>query len=143
MVVDTENRTIELTVPARAEFVRVVRLVMAGIANGLSFDVEEIDDLKTAIGEAYGTFHPSEVSPLTVSTRIDANRVVVELSQVHAGVAPGLFALDSSTERGMGMLLMKHLMDEMEYRSDAEATLIRLVKYRGPKHAARVSAAEN
>ena len=55
--------TVELTVPARAEFVRLVRLVMAGIGNSLDFNVEEIDDLKMAVSEAFNMFRPLGGAP--------------------------------------------------------------------------------
>jgi serine/threonine-protein kinase RsbW len=127
---ETETETVELTVPARAEFVRIVRLVMAGIGNSLAFNVEEIDDLKTAVGEAYNMFHPSEEHPLSVRTAIDGKRLVVEVTQRFSGALPRLFAMDNSMERGIGIILMKHLMDEVEYKTDSAEMQIRLIKYR-------------
>lgn len=126
-----ETDTIELTVPARAEYVRIVRLVMAGIGNSLAFNVEEIDDLKTAVGEAYNMFHPSEEHSLIVRTSIDARCMTIEVTQRSngSGLTP-FFPMDSSMEKGIGLILLKHLMDEVEYKTGSDETQIRLTKYR-------------
>lgn len=129
-MIETDQETIELTVPAQAEFLRIVRLVMAGVGNSLAFNVEEIDDLKTAVGEAYNMFHPSDDHPLTVRTAIEPRRLVVDISQRLSGGLSRFFAMDPSMEKGIGILLMKHLMDEVEYKTDATGTHIRLIKHR-------------
>ena len=43
---------VEMTIPAKPEFVGVVRLTVSGIANRLGFNFEEIEDIKVAISEA-------------------------------------------------------------------------------------------
>src|SRR5699024_5720393 len=43
---------IEMKVPAKAEYVGIVRLSTSGIANRMGFNYEEIEDLKVAISEA-------------------------------------------------------------------------------------------
>ena len=45
---------VELTVPARSEHLRVLRLVTASIAASLEFDVDQLDDLRIAIDELCG-----------------------------------------------------------------------------------------
>jgi len=131
MITINDRDTIELTVPARAEYVRIVRLVMAGITNSLGFNVEEIDDMKTAVGEAYNMFHPSEDHPLLVCTSVDARRIVVEITQQsNQAAVPRFFPMDSGMEKGIGLILLKHLMDEVEYKTGSTETHIRLVKNR-------------
>lgn len=127
---ETDLETIVLTVPAHAEFLRIVRLVMAGVGNSLAFNVEEIDDLKTAVGEAYNMFHPSDEQPLTVRTSVEPRRLVVDISQRLSGGLSRFFAMDPSMEKGIGLLLMKHLMDEVEYKTDSTGTHIQLIKLR-------------
>src|SRR5690554_3908037 len=43
---------IEMKVPAKPEYVGVIRLTVSGLANRLGFSYEEIEDLKVAISEA-------------------------------------------------------------------------------------------
>lgn len=44
--------TIELTIPADARLLRLVRLVASGLASTAGFDVDELDDLRIAVDEA-------------------------------------------------------------------------------------------
>ena len=43
---------VELTIPGRPENVGVARLVIAGIASGIGFSYDEVEDIKLAVGEA-------------------------------------------------------------------------------------------
>ena len=43
---------IEMTIPAKAEYIGVIRLSLSGIANRMGFSYEDIEDLKVAISEA-------------------------------------------------------------------------------------------
>lgn len=121
---------VELTVPARAEFVRLVRLVMAGIGNSLDFTLDEIDDLKMAVSEAYNMFHLSEEHPLHLRTSICPHELMVEVSQVCREGEPLFVGMDSATEKGIGLVLMRHLMDRVECSTEASEMRIRLVKRR-------------
>ncbi|ABN54097.1 MAG TPA: anti-sigma regulatory factor [Hungateiclostridium thermocellum] len=42
---------IELTLPFKAEYVSVARLVASGVCNRIGFDIETIEDIKVAISE--------------------------------------------------------------------------------------------
>ena len=46
---------VRLSVPGSLEYVRVVRLTAAAVAARLSFDVEEIEDLRVAVDELVST----------------------------------------------------------------------------------------
>src|SRR5699024_7963490 len=48
----SEYDFIEMRVPAKAEYVGVVRLTISGIASRVGFTYEDIEDLKIAISEA-------------------------------------------------------------------------------------------
>jgi serine/threonine-protein kinase RsbW len=122
---------IELSVPARPEFVRLVRLVMAGIGNSLAFNVEEIEDIKMAVSEAFNMFHPSSEHPLEIRTAIDAHHLTVEVCQRHDGRDnTSMFAMDNSAERPIGIMLMQYLMDEVEYKNGQQEMQVRLIKNR-------------
>ena len=46
------DQSITISVPARTGFVHVLRAVTAGVAAGLDFPIDEIDDLRLAVDEA-------------------------------------------------------------------------------------------
>ncbi|MDQ1481232.1 MAG: serine/threonine-protein kinase RsbW [Actinomycetota bacterium] len=45
------GEAVRLSLPASPDFVRIVRLAASGIATNLGFDVDELDDLRVAVGE--------------------------------------------------------------------------------------------
>lgn len=45
------DEVVTLRLPARARYIRVARLVGAGLANDLGIDLEGLDDVRLAIGE--------------------------------------------------------------------------------------------
>lgn len=128
----------ELTVPAHPDFIRIVRLVVAGIGSSMAFNVDQIDDLKTAVGEAYTMFVPSEEHPLEFRTSCDDRQVEITVTQRYTdATAPRLFAMENSMERGIAIVLLNHLMDRVEYTSDAHEKRFRLTKYRNGTEYAR------
>ncbi|MEJ7765803.1 MAG: ATP-binding protein [Acidimicrobiales bacterium] len=60
---------VELTVPARSEHLRVLRLVTASVAASLELDVDHLDDLRIAIDELCGGLieHAAEGAHLGLS----------------------------------------------------------------------------
>lgn len=115
--------SIELRLPAKAEWVGVARLAIAGIASRLGLDMEEIDDLKLAVSEACNnciqfahagdevlitnTIYPDRLV-VTVRDRVDAS--AVGITQRRLGAAK---------EGGLGVFLIRTLMDEVSYETDA------------------------
>lgn len=128
------EKQVELEIPAQPEYVRIVRLIIAGIGNALRFNVEELDDLKLAVGEAcYQAFQAGAGphSRLRICTRALDTSVEIEVAVSHArgettSAYPGLEGID----RGIGLTLMKHLVDEIGFSSNANETKIRFVKKR-------------
>jgi len=45
------DESVRISLPASREYVRLVRLSASGIATNLGFDVDELDDLRVAVGE--------------------------------------------------------------------------------------------
>lgn len=128
------DKQVELEIPAQPEYVRIVRLIIAGIGNALRFNVEELDDLKLAVGEACYQAFQSGAGPhsrLRIVTRALDTSVEIEVAVSHArgettSAYPGLEGID----RGIGLTLMKHLVDELGFSSNANETKIRFVKKR-------------
>lgn len=49
----TENERVVLTVPARGEYARVVRLCAAELASRAGMNIDDVDDVKLAVEEAF------------------------------------------------------------------------------------------
>lgn len=129
----TSSNLIELEVPARAEFVRIVRLVLAGVGNVARFNLEEIEDLKLAAGEScYTTFHGvrSPDARVKISARALQDAVEVTVSRQHqADEMPDLFQTPDG-DKGVGFILLKHLVDEVSLHTGSRETKICMLKRR-------------
>lgn len=123
----------EIEVPARAEFVRIVRLVVAGVGNVARFNLEEIEDLKLAAGEAcYTSFHGAR-SPdarVRISARVVQDGVELTVAREHLpDEIPDLFPSETA-EKAVGFTLLKHLVDEVSLHAGRKTTRIEMVKRR-------------
>lgn len=78
-------RPVEIRIPARPEYVGVVRLALAALARGASLDEEKLDELKIAVSEActnsvMAQNEAGDDSPVRVSWLADAATVTIEIS---------------------------------------------------------------
>ncbi|MHB2017809.1 MAG: ATP-binding protein [Candidatus Xenobia bacterium] len=132
----SKSQTVELSVPASPEYVQLVRLVLAGVGNAMSLNLEEIEDLKLAVGEAcYNVFQqdPHPLDQISIRACNDGKKLVVDVIQKTERLSlPKLFEMGTSTEKSIGIILMKHLVDKVEYKSGPNGIQIRLVKHRNP-----------
>jgi serine/threonine-protein kinase RsbW len=141
-----------MRIPARSEWVRVVRLATAGVAARLGFSYDEVEDLKLAVAEACNNailhgnasaekseqIAPDDAVFVTVRWTILPDRLLVSVSDEGRLSAAGLSLPDPKTladepelrEGGMGLLLIQTLMDEVELESGPHAdTTLHMVKY--------------
>src|SRR5262249_16992833 len=112
---------VELRIPSRAEWVALARLAVSAVANRLRFSIEEIEDIKLAVAEActaviqhatHGEFiEPTcETSGSTLRIRVaDAGR---HSPQFETGRS---IDLDEARIAGLGIFLIRTLMDEVTY----------------------------
>ena len=126
---------IELSIPAQSEWVRVARLTVAGVAARQGFSIQAVEDLKVAVSEAINNAiqHGSSsdgsdpvvciaLEPRSEGLWIvvtDGGRLEHELSLDKAPLNP---VSDSDLpEGGMGLLLIRSLMDRVELEGGADA----------------------
>lgn len=87
-----EADEIRLTVPALADFARVVRLAVSGLASRNGFAYDDVEDIRIAVGEVFGTLvDPDDpLVRLRFSTRLtdDGLAVVAERVPAAAIAAP-------------------------------------------------------
>lgn len=135
---------IEMRVPAKAEYVGVVRLSISGIANRMGFNYEDIEDLKVVISEAMTNTveHAYDVEgegEVTIGFGIYKQRLEIMVAD-HGGS----FDLNEVKERtgrykpsepienlrggGFGLLIIKELMDKVEINNDY-GVIILMTKY--------------
>ena len=132
---------VEMCLPNRAEFVAVARLAVSAIASRMNFDVDDIEDIKVALGEAYtnaiqhGCPSSACTEMITLRCDLEEDALIITVHDPGDGFDPSTATRQHRhgavmlTERGMGMLLIESLMDEVTFCSDAETgTQVRMVK---------------
>ena len=138
---DVAGRVIELEIPARAEFVALARLVVSALASADSGLADErIDDLKLAVSEACTNAieaHDAAGTDERVLVRCWADADALEVCVEDRGMGfdpaqlpdhPPVTDPDRlKFERGLGIPLIRALVDEVEFSPTGDGTAVRLV----------------
>lgn len=112
---------VELRIPARPDWVALARLAAATVANRLRFSIEEIEDVRLAVAEACAAViqHEGhgEFIQLTCEALDDSLRVRVHDSGRHGGhvAKQERMNFDQARVAGLGIFLIRTLMDEVSY----------------------------
>ncbi len=111
-----------MTIPARPEYIAVIRLVTAGIAGRMAFSFDDIEDLKIAVGEI------STVAVLAgarqVQLRFDITPDSLKIRVAHAGKP----SKDRDEESELGMFLVRCLMDDVRSGTEGSRSVTWLTK---------------
>ncbi|HEY5341786.1 MAG TPA: ATP-binding protein [Candidatus Aquilonibacter sp.] len=128
---------VELRIPGKAEWVAVARLAVSAVASRLKFSIEEIEDIRLAVAEActdsiqsaggqgqIDIWCESAGNALRVRVRREGSAEKTVVSEADA---------DADDEvSGLGIFLVRALMDEVEYSVHPErGTDLTMVKYVG------------
>ncbi|HZV79441.1 MAG TPA: ATP-binding protein [Candidatus Binatus sp.] len=132
------SNVIELRLPSKAEWVGVARLAIAGIASRLDFGIEDIEDLKLAVAEAYTNCiqHAADDGEVRILCGIDPDKLTVTVTDDGKGFRgqgtdPRL--ADEPQERGLGVFLIRTLMDDVSYDVDPRrGTRLTMTKHLRP-----------
>ncbi len=135
---------LELEIPARPEYVAIARLVVSSIASSRrNLADDRIDDLKLAVSEACtNAIEASSAAHDRVKILIQDDDEKLEVDVRDQG--PG-FDLDTlpthppvtdpdrlNFERGLGIPLIRTLVDDVEFASSAGGTSVRMTVYGEP-----------
>jgi serine/threonine-protein kinase RsbW len=116
---------VRLEVPASPEFLRVARMMAAGVASRLGFTLDEVDDLRIAIDELCFSLVGRNGRPGTVSLRylMTPEGLVVE--------GAGHFADRANEEprlSPLSMQILKAVTDECTVEAGSDGPTFRLFK---------------
>jgi len=111
---------LQLTVPARAEYLAVIRQALAGVADALEVGVSVLNDMKVAVNEACTNVvvhaYPDETGTLEVGVQAQAEEVAVIVRDSGVGVQTR-----PDPSGGVGFLLISSLSDRFEIRGGSDA----------------------
>lgn len=116
--------SVELRIPARAEWVAVARLAAAAVGSRMRLAVDEIDDLKLAIAEACTSCIQRSEGIENIDIRWDASPTELRVTVSGDGRAPKLESVKSPADDakvgGLGVFLIRALMDHVEYELEPQ-----------------------
>jgi serine/threonine-protein kinase RsbW len=134
-----DARTVRLTIPAKAEYITLVRLALSGLSNLRPLDDETLGDLKLAVTEACSNsvrhaYREGREGAVQVVYELHPDRLVVEVSDEGDGfpVEQSLAVTGGSlTEGGLGIAIIRELADELEFgpRENGKGSRLRFVKF--------------
>src|SRR5690625_151409 len=135
---------IEMKVPAKPEYVGVIRLSVSGVANRMGFNYEEIEDLKVAVAEAVTNvvehaYKDNESGEVTVGIGVYEKRLEImvadrggsfDLKEVKSKIGPyhASDRVETLQEGGLGLFLINALMDKVEINNEY-GVIVLMTKY--------------
>ena len=137
---------LELDVPSSPEYIAIVRLVVASVASSRrALADERIDDLKLAVSEACTNAIEANRSirpnaPVHVEIREAPDRLEVTIEDNGPGFDPDKLEFPPPVtdperlnfERGLGIPLIKTLVDSASFTRTEKGTSVRMTVFGGP-----------
>jgi len=106
---------VELSLPVNAAYVSAARLTASSIANRMSFDIDEIEDIKSAVSEACAfliKYLPNDSKAMVkIRFTLEGSRLLISFNLRTTET----FAYDSDE---MGIMMIKGLMDSFDTAAD-------------------------
>jgi len=120
----------ELRIPRKPEYVRMARRTSCALAAQLDFTYDTVKDIELAVGEACTNavrhVEKARSDEILVRFTVESNRLIIEIIDYGQGFQP-----EEEGGEGLGLVVMRSVMDEVEIRCDADTgTCVRMVKYR-------------
>ena len=127
---------IKFTIPGKPAYLTMVRLAISSIADMAGFDIEEIEDVKTAVSEACKNISCHGLSGFaeeyTVECVADLNLLEIYVTDNSCGHVLEKVAkpcLDCPNEGNLGMFVIESLMSEVELIDNSQGKkTIKMVK---------------
>jgi len=128
---------LKFSVPGKPEYVGTVRLAISSLANCAGFDIEAVEDIKVAVSEACTNVvchgKPNREECYEVACEVGDGRMIISVVDRAGGYDITKYqcpAMDQPKEGGLGIFIIKALMDEVDIFSElGMGTSIKMVKY--------------
>lgn len=134
---------IELTIPAKLEYIGVTRLLVSGVANRVGLSYDDIEDVKLAVSEACTNAvqhaYEKREGTIYIQCQIFCDRLLIQVAddgvsfdtqreKLSMGPIDHSAGIENLTEGGLGLYLIHSLMDEVDVRID-RGIVVSMVKY--------------
>ena len=135
---DGDGRAIQLTIPAKPEYITLGRLALTGLSRVHPLSDDVLGDLKLAITEACTNSvrhaYDDPGGAVEIAYELHPDRIVVEVVDRGGGfnpAAPDAALSEDLTEGGLGIAIIRSLMDELEIEAapGSHGSRLRFVKF--------------
>jgi len=128
--------SIEISLPSKPEYVSIARLSTSIIANKIGFNIEDIEDMKIAVGEACNnavTHGKNDSNKFNLLFRVYKEKLEISIIDqgkgFHVEKCPNPDPCKPK-EGGLGIFIIRSLMDDVEVKSSpGKGTEIKMIKY--------------
>jgi serine/threonine-protein kinase RsbW len=128
---------VALTIPAKAEYIVLSRLALSGLARARALEPALVADLKLALTEACSNVvrHAYKEQPtgeVEVRYELDEDKLSVEVVDEGIGFDPEAAAAaagDELDEGGLGISIIRAIVDELDIKSGDSGSSLRFTKY--------------
>ena len=131
-----ERGVVALSIPAKAEYIALCRLALTGLARVRDLEPEVLADLKLALTEACSNsirhaYADGRVGSVEVRYELTEDRLSVEVVDEGNGFDPNVrgAAEDELDEGGLGIAIIRALVDELAIESGDDGSRLRFIKY--------------
>ena len=127
---------ISMNMSVNPDFVSVIRLTLSGVASRIGFSLDDIEDMKVCVSEACtNAIKHSKKDEFQVKFYVYSDRLTIEVLDDGIGYDVDSLAspdLKNPKTSGLGIFIIKTLMDEVEIKScDKCGTIIKMTKLVG------------
>lgn len=117
-----DDRSVRLTIPARAEYITLGRLALTAIGRVRPLSEETLSDLKLALTEACTNsvrhaYEEGRTGVVEILFQLEPDRLVVEIVDDGAGFKPDEVEAGGNgdlSEGGLGIAIIRAVADEVE-----------------------------
>lgn len=135
---DGRPLSVQLTVPAKADYISLGRLALTGLSQLRPLSTEQLGDLKLALTEACSNsvrhaYRDGRSGTVKIVYELLPDRIAVEVTDDGTGFHPGQLGGggDDLSEGGLGIAIIRALSDELELGDGENGTgsRLRFVKF--------------
>ncbi len=127
---------VQLSIPAKAEYIVLCRLALTGLTRSRPLDPEVLADLKLALTEACSNsvrhaYEAGRAGTVEVRYELVADRLSIEVLDEGSGFDPENVTKDDGEldEGGLGIAIIRALVDELDIESNGDGSTLRFTKF--------------
>jgi serine/threonine-protein kinase RsbW len=131
-----DGRVVALSIPAKAEYLSVCRLALAGLSQLHPLEPETLADIKLALTEACSNsirhaYREGREGEVEIRYELDGARLTVEVRDEGGGFSEdgSLTSAGELDEGGLGLAIIRAVTDELAIESHEGGSRLRFVKY--------------